>query len=400
MAVLLPIPVQAASNEAIIVNLPSRTLEFYSSGRLVQEYRVAIGKASTPTPLGDYRIIDKEVNPAWYSPGKGYSVPSGPANPLGYRWMGFLPTYGIHGTNAPWSIGGVVSNGCIRMHEEEVEELFEWVSYGTPVHITYNRVIVKIDDDGHASLGIYPDVYGYQPVTLKQVKDELAANGLDGLASDEWLRQIIAREPDRQVPFAQVHNIKVNGNGIDRYVVSIDGVMYAPALAIADSLQTKLIWDEANSLVVGKQHSVAGLIKGDTVYVAADNLALLFGGRQEWRANENCFYMQVPVLRMEGRLVCTDVQQLGSSKAVPVLALAKALGQRLTWDADTQTVSNAVRKLPVQILGDEPYIDTNSIGEYFNAGVTWDEDGQTLDLNYETYQLDVSMYLDLMGDFI
>jgi lipoprotein-anchoring transpeptidase ErfK/SrfK len=90
---------------SIVINLPSRTLELYSGYDLVKAYPVAIGKPSTPTPLGEFSVFEKEMNPAWYPPRTGEVIPSGPWNPLGYRWVGFYGLVGFHGTNAPWAIG-------------------------------------------------------------------------------------------------------------------------------------------------------------------------------------------------------------------------------------------------------------------------------------------------------
>ena len=123
------------ASPSIVLNLPSRTLEFFAGGSLVKTYPVAIGKPSTPSPLGSFAIFEKEVDPWWFPPRTGEVVPSGPHNPLGYRWMGFAPLYGIHGTNAPWKIGQMVSNGCIRMHNANVEELFHLIAVGCPVLI-------------------------------------------------------------------------------------------------------------------------------------------------------------------------------------------------------------------------------------------------------------------------
>ena len=74
-------------------------------------------------------------NPVWYH--KGEIVPPGtPDNFLGTRWLGFdLPQYGIHGTVEPQLIGQSVSHGCVRMHNEDVEELFTYIPYGTKVKI-------------------------------------------------------------------------------------------------------------------------------------------------------------------------------------------------------------------------------------------------------------------------
>jgi N-acetyl-anhydromuramyl-L-alanine amidase AmpD len=69
-----------------------------------------------------------------------------PGGPFGTRWMGLnVPwgIYGIHGTNAPWSIGGYASKGCIRMRNKDAEELFEWVPVGTPVKIEGPRAKIE-----------------------------------------------------------------------------------------------------------------------------------------------------------------------------------------------------------------------------------------------------------------
>lgn len=82
---------------------------------------MSFGKPSTPTPKGNFRIINKQVNPG---------------GPFGARWMGLSRRgYGIHGTNNPSSIGKAVSNGCIRLHNANAIELFNLVSVGTPVKI-------------------------------------------------------------------------------------------------------------------------------------------------------------------------------------------------------------------------------------------------------------------------
>jgi lipoprotein-anchoring transpeptidase ErfK/SrfK len=78
-------------------------------------------------------------DPPWYR--RGERIEHGdPRNILGTRWMGFKPTsdltgYGIHGTTQPESVPGRVSNGCIRMRNADVEELFEWVPKGTKVYV-------------------------------------------------------------------------------------------------------------------------------------------------------------------------------------------------------------------------------------------------------------------------
>ncbi|MBO8170042.1 MAG: L,D-transpeptidase family protein [Thermoanaerobacteraceae bacterium] len=107
----------------IIINLALRRLYFYKSTNFVKSYPVAIGKPSTPTPTGDWKIIAKIKHPGGI---------------LGTRWLGLdIPngSYGIHGTPHPWTIGTAASLGCIRMYNHDIEELFPQVSIGTSVKI-------------------------------------------------------------------------------------------------------------------------------------------------------------------------------------------------------------------------------------------------------------------------
>jgi len=123
----------------ILVDLSAYRLTLKSGDKTVKKYIVSVGKAETPTPPGDYKVTDKLPNPVWYctlpSGAKEAIQPDDPRNELGTRWIGFKPAYGIHGTIAPESIGQAVSNGCVRMLNEDVEELYDLVGVGTPVKI-------------------------------------------------------------------------------------------------------------------------------------------------------------------------------------------------------------------------------------------------------------------------
>lgn len=106
----------------IEIDLLRRQLHYYQGSSLAGSYPVAIGKPATPSPVGEWSIVNKKI--------LNYD------SVFGSRWMGLSnPGYGIHGTNNPSSIGNAVSNGCIRMYNHNVEELFSRVSIGTRVII-------------------------------------------------------------------------------------------------------------------------------------------------------------------------------------------------------------------------------------------------------------------------
>jgi lipoprotein-anchoring transpeptidase ErfK/SrfK len=125
----------AQEHHRIVISIPDRKLTLFEGDREVKAYDIAVGKPSTPSPEGRFEVVNRLNHPAWYSHGK--VVGPGKANPLGTRWLGLSKKgYGIHGTNEPESIGKAVSHGCIRMRNEDVEELFELVETGAQVELT------------------------------------------------------------------------------------------------------------------------------------------------------------------------------------------------------------------------------------------------------------------------
>ena len=118
-------------------------LYLYDKDKLFKIYHVGIGRENR-TPDGVFVVRSKVKEPTWYAP-SGKVVPySGALNVIGSRWLSLAPEggtdkglsgYGIHGTADPDSIGKTVSNGCVRMRNVEVEELFMIIPRLTPVTI-------------------------------------------------------------------------------------------------------------------------------------------------------------------------------------------------------------------------------------------------------------------------
>ena len=106
-----------------------------ASGRFVKWYPVGIGEQSYKTPVGEYTIKNMQIDPVWFKPTGGILQPGNPENALGSRWMGIGSSLGIHGTNAPETIGYRKSAGCIRMFNQDVEELYKFVTIGSRVTI-------------------------------------------------------------------------------------------------------------------------------------------------------------------------------------------------------------------------------------------------------------------------
>ncbi|TLM96243.1 MAG: hypothetical protein FDZ75_05175 [Actinobacteria bacterium] len=129
--------------KTIFVDISERKIRLFDGVKLEKVYRCAVGTPSYPTPTGDFSIVQKRYLPTWVNPapngwGKGMPamIPPGSGNPLGTRAIN-LSASGIrfHGTNKIWSVGTAASHGCMRMVRADIEDLYERVYVGMPVHI-------------------------------------------------------------------------------------------------------------------------------------------------------------------------------------------------------------------------------------------------------------------------
>ncbi len=122
----------------VLVSLPDRKLAILEEGKVIATFPVAVGAAASPSPTGEFQIVSRVSNPTYYHPGT--VVPSGKDNPVGTRWLGISQKgYGIHGTNAPRSIGHAASHGCIRLRNRDMERLFVMLRVGDVVQIRGER---------------------------------------------------------------------------------------------------------------------------------------------------------------------------------------------------------------------------------------------------------------------
>lgn len=130
-------------NWQLEINKESRLLKVYAAQELFAVYDIGIGRLGR-TPAGKFNIGEKIENPDYRAPENKMIRAGEPGNELGSRWMRLVAApgstaapegYGIHGTPHEDSVTRSLSNGCIRMRNREVEELFLIVPAGTPVEI-------------------------------------------------------------------------------------------------------------------------------------------------------------------------------------------------------------------------------------------------------------------------
>src|SRR3569833_2093032 len=168
----------AQIKRTIVVSLEDRKLALVEDGQVKRVYTVAIGKPTTPSPVGTFTIQRRVKNPVYQHEGK--VVQPGPANPVGTRWMGLsVKGYGIHGTNEPRSIGKAASHGCIRMARKDLEEMYEMVHVGDTVELSGER------NEQTAMLFGEP-----KPATIEQ--PVVVASAATASASSESTRELVA----------------------------------------------------------------------------------------------------------------------------------------------------------------------------------------------------------------
>lgn len=128
----------------ILVSRQQYLLILFDGEQVFKIYRIGVGRQDR-TPNGLFKVSSKIKEPAWYAP-DGKIIPYGTTeNQLGTRWLALTSSgkagdevrgLGIHGTWEPETIGTNKSNGCIRMRNEDVEDLYSIVPRLIPVEIT------------------------------------------------------------------------------------------------------------------------------------------------------------------------------------------------------------------------------------------------------------------------
>lgn len=164
---------RAAAPGTIVVNVSEMRLYLLpKGGGAPMTFPVGVGMDDWKTPLGDFTVVSKVVNPAWYppvsirrlNPDLPQRVPPGPDNPLGTHALRLdRESILIHGTDEPFGIGREASHGCIRLYPEDIPRLFEVVPVKTPVAmvreplkvgLSQGRIMVEVHDDPEAGIDL------------------------------------------------------------------------------------------------------------------------------------------------------------------------------------------------------------------------------------------------------
>jgi lipoprotein-anchoring transpeptidase ErfK/SrfK len=140
-----PAVTRASYRQVLLVRQSERKVYLYEDGQIVRDWPVAVGTGGSPTPTGVFTVGAKRFEPTWVNPapdrwGKDLpaSIGPGPNNPLGLRALNWNRNGGdtlirFHGTPNEASIGQAASNGCVRMFNSDVIELYDRVATGTTI---------------------------------------------------------------------------------------------------------------------------------------------------------------------------------------------------------------------------------------------------------------------------
>jgi len=203
-----------APRRGIVINLATMRLFEFKGDRdslAVLTYPVGIGTEERPSPTGQMYVERKVARPTWHVPAsiaadhrkKGDILPAavlpGPLNPLGeYALYLSKPSYLIHGTNKPASIGLRATNGCIRLYPENVKKLFENTPVKTPVFIVNQPYLL-----GQRNGTVYLEVHA-------------SPENLDAAEFDKMYTKlrIIEKESGRTLDWSKVKKVLAEARGI------------------------------------------------------------------------------------------------------------------------------------------------------------------------------------------
>ncbi|MEW6032806.1 MAG: L,D-transpeptidase family protein [Bacillota bacterium] len=358
----------------LVLNVAACRLYVYRDGSLVRTYPTTVGRPGEPTPLGRFWIISKRVNPTWYPPDRP-PVPPGPSNPLGTRWMGFTWWgHGFHGTNTPWLIGRPGSAGCVRLYNEDAEELFEMVRIGTPGVGLYEPV--ELADHGPEAglvLGLHLDIYSRAGDYGAFVADRLALAGRE--LPPEVLEALVeAVFRYRAVVWDTVSPVTLDGRPLASDIVSVgqppdDDEPRVWVRAFGEHLGLPVGWDAAGGRPTLAGRPVPGCaFVGGRAYARIGDLAEAAGIPLDWTfqvslpaAGEDLVRRALAITRpfavyVDGMPLAARALRLESGLHLPVRAVAAALGLPVHWDAERRAVLVAGCEVAASVVDGASYL--------------------------------------------
>lgn len=321
----------------IEIDIPSRSLYYIENDNILKEYPVAVGKANSQTPIGDFKVINKVVDP-YYS--KHKIAGGSPQNPLGSRWIGFKPSYGIHGNNNPKSIGTYVSAGCVRMYDKDVKELYEKVKVGVPVSVKYELIKIERDMDNiNPIVTVYPDYYFKIPNLAKIVDEKLTELDLINKIDSNKLKELKKLINKEIVVFSDKWAYLINGNYITNDVISIDNVLYVNIDKICKFFNVDIYNTEIAETLTIFNNSISIVENNGSRYVPINMLEANFGGKHKLNHSQQVIKYDFNYLLFNNKLVKGEVVGIEGDAAISLDGLSSIFD---TGTNTLQTVINVI----------------------------------------------------------
>lgn len=346
----------------IVINIPSRKLTLFKNDKIFKEYPVAVGKAKTQTPIGEFKIINKIINP-YYA--KKNILGGSLRNPLGSRWMGFKVHYGIHGNSDPSSIGTFASGGCVRMYERDIQEIFEIVPIGTPVQIKYDLIEIVNDIDGEEPiLIVYPDYYNKVRNIKKLVKQKLEELNLYNEISEKRLEEATNLAKSKKVVFSNDLTFFINKKYITDDVKIIDGVYYINLNKFAKWLNTNIpiVHNENYAYVMGKYIKTIDI--DNKHYIALADIQKLLGGQIDINQDMYLIELSINAVFFNNKYLTNKVLNITTNPKIQLSVISKYLDISMQFEQnEIKYYLKNGKELSYELYEGIPYVDANNLKE-------------------------------------
>lgn len=375
----LPMSASVRKQREIVINLPAFTLYLYENDELIRSYPIGIGRTVKPSLLGETEIINNVHDPTYYPPDwylRGLvPIPPGPENPVGTRWLGLgFKGYGIHGTNQPWTIGTAASAGCIRLFNEDVEELSRLVGIGTRVTFIYETVDAWTDPiTEEPLLRIYPDVYAKEENRVQLVMERLASLGSGEGVDHNFIGALLDESAGEQRSIAYTVPLKLNGHEVTPSAVKYKGKVVVPLTGMAQQL----------GRIVQSTRSQFGeaMIDGNVIKDS------FFAGKQAYAPVHDAMRAFGLLPRSDSDAVAFDTVQLLSHDGqalgiipfvddgqllLPVNDVARLFGVQVAWDESSRAVIVNRQRVPnTRIIAGRAYLPHDTVSRLLGVRIHW-----------------------------
>ncbi|WP_069649196.1 L,D-transpeptidase [Caloranaerobacter ferrireducens] len=353
----------------IVINIPSRKLTLFKDDMIIKEYPVAVGKSKTQTPIGEFKIINKVINPYYAKK----NIPGGsPRNPLGSRWMGFKPHYGIHGNSDPSSIGTFASGGCVRMYERDIQEIFDIVPIGTPVQIKYDLIEIVNDIDGEEPiLIIYPDYYNKVRDIKELIKQKLEELNLYNEISEKRLEEVTNLAKNKKVVFSNNLTFFINKKYITDDVKIIEGVYYINLNKFGKWLNTNvpIIYKESYAYVMGS--FIKTVYVDNKHYIALSDIQKLLGGQLDINKDAYLIELSTDAVFLNNKYLTNQVLNITTNPKIRLSVISQYLDIGIQFEQnEIKYYLRNGKEIPYELYEGIPYVDANYLKE--NTKLTLD----------------------------